>query len=610
MTNKKIKIFVLILLVLALFKSAYAIPVPHGIDGRIYDLDGITPARNVDFSVTDIDTGEFIKSRTDQNGMYSVSLDGDNRNTIIIKAWTKYNENNRTVSLQGVMRNVDLLLNLSRREFAPIFNSSPIIQATEDILYSYDVDVFDENEDELTYSLIDSPNTMKINSTSGLIKWIPADNQSGKNNVTVQVTDNLFNATQSFMINVQWVNDAPVIISEPINETYLLELYYYHVNATDEENSELNYSLIKSPNNMHIYENGLIKWKPNKNHIGKNEIIVKVMDNNSYSTQNFNITVYAKSSQRAVSPGGSSGGFFAPESKKDKTGKQDNKDNEKNIIKTRKIKIKSENVFEIIIKSEDEIKLSINELSKRPEKIRSPEKKVYSYIEINPDNDSEKIKEAEINFRVKKEWLNESNAEKDEVILNRYSENKWNEIETLHYKSDEKYEYYKSKTPGFSYFAISLKDIVESNEFQTTGPKEQFIISGTIYKNRIRRQIDETEVKVTNLETKDVFETRTGAGGNQGAYYVIIDGKKGDEILIEVMGRNIYQNTTIILQGDMKGIDFVLNDKGLSAITGYSIFDSDIKINNTKTSIAITILVIISLFSYCLFSKRSYEKKY
>jgi len=598
-----IKILIFILLVLTISTKASAIPVPHGIDGHVYDLDGVTLARKVDFSVTDTNTGEFIHSKTDQNGRYSVSLNGENGNSIIIKAWTKYNENSRNVILQGVMYNVDLLLNFSRHEFAPVINSSPIENATEDELYIYDVDAFDENGDELTYSLLVAPDGMKINSTTGLIEWVPKDEQSGENNVTVQVSDNFFNATQSFVINIKWVNDPPVIISEPITEAYVLEWYYYHVNATDEENGTLSYSLIKSPSNMQINKDGLIRWKPNKNHIGKNYVAVKVMDNSSYSTQKFNITVYGKTDEKTIISSGGGRGYAAYNLPDNETEEQDKEDKEKNIVKTSRITKTVGSIFEISLSSEEDIKLKINELNERPENIRGLEKKVYNYIEIKSDKDSGKIKEAEIKFKVKKSWLNENKAEKDEIALNRYSENKWEELETLNYKSDNGYEYYTAKSPGFSYFAISLKKIVEPDEFDLTGPKEQFIISGMIYKNRFRKQIDETELRATNLETNGSFETNTGAGGNSGAYYLIVNGKKGDKILIEAMSKNTYQNTTIILNGDMKGINFILNGKGLSAITGYSI--ADMGISKMEISIFIGLAIIFILFFHCFISRGS-----
>ncbi|MDD5086416.1 MAG: PGF-pre-PGF domain-containing protein, partial [Candidatus Nanoarchaeia archaeon] len=461
---------------------------------------------------------------------------------------------------------------------------------------------------ELAYSLVVSPDGMKINSTTGLINWIPKDNQSGKNNVTIQVTDNLFNVTQSFVINVQWVNDPPIIISRPINEAYVSEWYYYHVNATDEENNELNYSLIKSPSNMQITKEGLIKWKPNKNNIGNNEVAVKVMDNESYSIQGFNITVYEKTDEKNVvsSRGSRGGGYFASYSENNEREEKDEKDKEKRVIKTTIIKKESGSIFQINLKSEKEAELIINEMNECPEKVRGIEKKVYRYIEII-NEDKGKVQEAEIEFKVEKSWLYENQADKYGVILSRYSGNKWEELETLHYNSDEEYEYYRAKTSGFSYFAVSLKKIVEPNNFDLTGPKEQFIISGIIYQNRMGKRASETEIKITNLATDYIFLTSTGALGEPGAYYIIIDGKKGDEILVEVTSKGIYKNTTIILNGDMKNVDFMLNNKGLSMIIGYSV--SDLNAAKTGISFTITVIIIVLMVFYCLFLKNKKDIK-
>ena len=138
--DKKIRILVYALLFLIVVQINYAIPVPHGIDGNIYELDGITPAgKGIDFSVYDIITGEFIQGKTKNNGYYAVSSNGDNGDLIIIRTWNKYHSSNRTVILQGVMHNVDLLLNMSMPQSPPIITSNPITEATEDELYIYQV---------------------------------------------------------------------------------------------------------------------------------------------------------------------------------------------------------------------------------------------------------------------------------------------------------------------------------------------------------------------------------------------------------------------------------------------------------------------------------------
>ena len=142
-------IIIIVILIWALLSlNANAIPVPHGIDGHVYDLDGITPAANIGFSINDTTTGEFIQGKTRANGKYSVALNGSNGNIIVIKVWNKYNSNNKTITLQGVMHNVDLLLNMTIPNLPPEIISEPIKTAYASEWYFYQVNATDPNDDE------------------------------------------------------------------------------------------------------------------------------------------------------------------------------------------------------------------------------------------------------------------------------------------------------------------------------------------------------------------------------------------------------------------------------------------------------------------------------
>ena len=93
----------------------------------------------------------------------------------------------------------------------PAITSTPIIEATEGQLYTYDVEATDADiGDVLTFSLDTAPAGMTIDSTTGLIEWTPT--QPGDIDVTVRAEDigGLFD-TQSFTIAV-----TPIINSPPI----------------------------------------------------------------------------------------------------------------------------------------------------------------------------------------------------------------------------------------------------------------------------------------------------------------------------------------------------------------------------------------------------------
>jgi len=96
---------------------------------------------------------------------------------------------------------------------APIIISEPIITATEDQLYLYQVEASDPNGDILAYSSIIKPEGMNINSENGLIIWTPTNDQVGINQVVVEISDGKHSVTQSFEIEVSNVNNPPQILS-------------------------------------------------------------------------------------------------------------------------------------------------------------------------------------------------------------------------------------------------------------------------------------------------------------------------------------------------------------------------------------------------------------
>lgn len=115
------------------------------------------------------------------------------------------------VTVLGGCLNLSSIIPISN--VAPIIISEPIIAATEDQLYSYQVEASDPNEDILTYSSIIKPEGMSINSENGLIIWTPTNDQVGINWVEIEISDGKHSTTQSFEIEVSNVNNPPQILS-------------------------------------------------------------------------------------------------------------------------------------------------------------------------------------------------------------------------------------------------------------------------------------------------------------------------------------------------------------------------------------------------------------
>ncbi len=85
--------------------------------------------------------------------------------------------------------------------------------------------------------------------------------------------------------------------------------------------------------------------------------------------------------------------------------------------------------------------------------------KVYQYLQFTKtnvaDEDTSKIT---INFRVPKSWLTDNGVGEDDVALYRYSDNKWNVLATTKTQSDAGTVSYQATTPGFSTFAVGVKE--------------------------------------------------------------------------------------------------------------------------------------------------------
>jgi subtilisin family serine protease len=178
----------------------------------------------------------------------------------------------------------------------PVITSSPVTNAKEGNLYSYDVDAFDPDAgDVLTYSLTLGPNGITIDPATGLITWTPTPGQVGEHDVTVRVQDSrgAF-VTQSFRIRVAAANDPPLITSSPLTGATRSQPYSYDVEATDPNAGDvLTYSLTLEPTSMAIDPGtGLITWTPTGEQVGGHDVTVVVTDPGGLSaSQSFRVTV-------------------------------------------------------------------------------------------------------------------------------------------------------------------------------------------------------------------------------------------------------------------------------------------------------------------------------
>ena len=139
----------------------------------------------------------------------------------------------------------------------PVITSQAILDATEDIEYSYQVEVEDPDNDSFVFELEDAPEGMSI-SDSGLITWTALEGILTSGLFTMTVFDGEYIVTQSFEITVTPVNDAPLIISVAPASVFLGDEYLYTILVEDPDDNEFTITIENEPEGMILSESGFI----------------------------------------------------------------------------------------------------------------------------------------------------------------------------------------------------------------------------------------------------------------------------------------------------------------------------------------------------------------
>jgi methanogen extracellular protein (TIGR04279 family)/PGF-pre-PGF domain-containing protein len=98
-----------------------------------------------------------------------------------------------------------------------------------------------------------------------------------------------------------------------------------------------------------------------------------------------------------------------------------------------------------------------------------PEGEIYKHLNIWVGNggfaNSNNIENAIVGFRVSKEWITENNINMDTIVLQHFSGDQWDSLNTEKVGEDKEYFYLEAEPPGFSPFAITAsKNILEIGE--------------------------------------------------------------------------------------------------------------------------------------------------
>ena len=136
-----------------------------------------------------------------------------------------------------------------------------------------------ERVNTFRFRLKDFPEGMVVEESSGTIRWTPTVEQADIHRISVRVSDGATRQSfdeQSFEI---YANHLPTIVSNPPHMGLVGELFKYQVRVDDKnDNSMLEYTLLKGPHGMQMDRYGKILWVPKAAQINNNSFEVAVSD--------------------------------------------------------------------------------------------------------------------------------------------------------------------------------------------------------------------------------------------------------------------------------------------------------------------------------------------
>ncbi len=568
---------------------------PRGVEGTIYYPDGHTEIfSGIPVTITNLNTSEVKTAWTGigTSGRYSIALNWEYNASIEIKVKNPHHENSTTLKLEGVIRNVDLNINMTFDNVPPNITSTPITEALAEYEYKYQVTGFDWNNDEITYSLSEAPSNMSI-TPEGLITWTPERTQFGNNTVIVNASDGEDYSLQEFVVYVYVINEAPNIVSEPITTVNRNELYEYAVDVVDEDYEFLEYDVFRGPEGMVFIEN-ILTFRMDNSHEGEYIVIIDVRDMlGDLGRQIFVLGI--------IEP--------EPTSIRRTSGIEETikilEDQKTEIITRTKIFELSKDlvVKKVVIQEEEEITLTIKETTPVEERVKTINTLAYKYFKITPNKNV--TGKTIITFSVKKQWLEERGIKPEEIILKKYKDGDWKEQTTTPIKEENNEYLFEAETQGLSLFVVTHKEGVQPlpKPILIHQAKTNYLFIGeimlideeekpiTLSKKETEKLNNKIRIKAENKETKETSEFETRIIGNKIIYQGSITG-------------NIGNNVEIIISIDKKEITHLTTIKNI--INEENILLKETNFTQIKTNryiITITAIILILLSIYMIIKK-------
>ena len=157
---------------------------------------------------------------------------------------------------------------------------------------SFNISASDADDDALSFSgNVSSVSVSKISNSLATISWKPTNLDLGSNVINFTASDGSLTSSRLVTISVDGAgNNAPAIASSPKTSAVADEAYSYDVDANDQDNDTLSFSLRTDASGMSIdSSSGVINFVPSS--AGFFNANVSVTDYIGIANQSFNITV-------------------------------------------------------------------------------------------------------------------------------------------------------------------------------------------------------------------------------------------------------------------------------------------------------------------------------
>jgi hypothetical protein len=182
----------------------------------------------------------------------------------------------------------DVTITITNR--APVLQTANVLSATEDSLYSIDLD--SDDDPATTWVLVNGPGWLTLDANTGLLSGTPLNNHVGVWNINISLEDGHGGTTwNNFSLTVN--NNPPSILTNDIVTATEDQSYIVDYASTDDGHGSITWEMTSGPTWLSIDQStGVLSGTPNNGHVGQWSVTIEVNDGNDGIDQHgFNINV-------------------------------------------------------------------------------------------------------------------------------------------------------------------------------------------------------------------------------------------------------------------------------------------------------------------------------